>query len=284
MFDRRGLAGAVAAAMGVLALAPRRAAAQSAAPAPGESTMDRVRRTRKLRISVLPGEAPFFIKDPLSGAWSGAAIDMAHSIASAIDAELVFVEATYASSVLDLETNKSDLAFALNPTPQRALAIGFTLPYFQHPFGYVSRPGFPAKTWADLNDPKIRAVSLIGSLTDVLLERYAPKAQRVEVKGGADGILMLQAGRADCIVYALIQALSVTAREPAFSQVTLLRQPFIALPSAMGIQEEPDRRWRDFLNSWTEYNVGTRRLNAWIRAALLKMGISPSAIPADSDL
>jgi polar amino acid transport system substrate-binding protein len=284
MQSRRSLAGAVAAIGSALSLLPRRAATQAVAPTPGESTLDRVRRTGVLRISALPGEAPFFVKDPASGEWSGAAMDMARNIAAALNVKLAYVEGTYATSVLDLQTNKSDLAFALNPTPQRALAIGFTRPYYMHPFGYVARKGFPARTWADLDNPKIRVVSLIGSLTDNLLARYAPKAEMVRVKTGPDGILMMQAGRADCVIYGLIQALSVTARAPELGQVTLLRQPLVALPSAMGVQEEPDRRWRDFLDSWADYNTGTRQIGVWIRSALLKMGVQPTAIPADADL
>ena len=68
-------------------------------------------------------------------------------------------------------------------------------------------------------------VSLIGSLTDVLLARYAPKAQVIGAKQGDDAILLMQAGRADCIMYALIQALSVSARAPMLEQVTLLQNP-----------------------------------------------------------
>jgi polar amino acid transport system substrate-binding protein len=284
MPSRRSLTRTAAVIAATLPLAARGAAAQPAAPAPGESTLDRVRRTGILRISALPGEAPFFVKDLAAGTWTGAGIDMAKNIAAALNVRLAYVEGTYATSVLDLQTNKSDLAFALNPTPQRALAIGFTRPYYMHPFGYVARTGFPARTWADLDNPKIRVVSLIGSLTDNLLARYAPKAQMVRVKTGPDGILMMQAGRADCIVYGLIQALSVTARAPQLGQVVVLREPLVALPSAMGVQEEPDRRWRDFLNAWADYNTGTRQIGVWIRSALLAMGIKPAAIPADADL
>ena len=74
-------------------------------------------------------------------------------------------------------------------------------------------------------------------------------------------------------MYALIQALSVSARAPMLEQVTLLQGPYVALPSAMGVQTEPDRRWRDFLNSWTDYNTGTRQVGAWMRQSLLAMGV-----------
>ena len=268
-------------ALGAIAVAST-AAAQTTGGA--EPTFDRVRRTGVVRIAALPGEQPFFRKDLASGEWSGVAIDMAKSIASALNARLEYIESTYGNSVLDLQANKIDLAFALNPTPQRALAIGFTRAYYRHPFGYVARRGFAARTWEDLNKPDIRVVSLIGSLSDVLLARYAPKAQVIGAKAGDDAILLMQAGRADCIIYALIQALGVSAKAPMLEQVTLLEAPFVALPSAMGVQTEPDRRWRDFLDSWIDYNTGTRQVGAWMRESLLTMGVKPDNIPANADL
>jgi polar amino acid transport system substrate-binding protein len=148
----------------------------------------------------------------------------------------------------------------------------------------VARKGFTPATWEDLNKPEIRAVSLIGSLSDNLLARFAPKATVVGVRTGDDAILQMNAGRADCIIYALIQALGVSARAPGLEQVTLLRQPYVALASALGVQEEPDRRWRDFLDSWIEFNRGTRQIGGWIRDGLLAMGVKAENIPSNADL
>jgi polar amino acid transport system substrate-binding protein len=280
MTTRRSLAGALGATVTSFAIG---SAAAQTAPS-NESTFDRIRRTGTLRIAALPGETPFFRKDLTTGEWNGVALDMARSIAGTLSAKLEYVESTYANSVLALQSNKIDLAFALNPTPQRALAIGFTQPYYLHPFGYVARKDFTAKTWEDLNKPEIRVVSLIGSLTDNLLARYAPKATVVGVKSGDDAILQMQAGRADCVAYALIQALSVSAKAPMLERVELLQKPYVALASAFGIQEEPDRHWRDFLDSWIEYNRGTRQIAAWIRDGLLAMGVKPESIPAAAEL
>jgi polar amino acid transport system substrate-binding protein len=279
MATRRSLA----LGFGAGALAIGAAQAQTSAQS-NESTFDRVRRTGVLRIAALPGEQPFFRKDLSTGTWGGVGIDMAKSIAAALNVKLEYLESTYSNSVLDLQSNKIDLAFALNPTPQRALAINFTQPYYLHPFGLVARKGFTAKTWEDLNKPEIRAISLIGSLSDNLLARFAPKATVVGVKAGDDAILQMQAGRADCIIYALIQALAVSARAPMLEQVTLLQQPYVALASAMGLQQETDRRWRDFLDSWIEYNRGTRQIGGWIRDGLYAMGVKPESIAANADL
>src|SRR3954465_12431699 len=77
--------------LSTLALAgalPAAARAQNA----GESTFDRVRRTRVLRIPALPGELPYFQKDLATGAWSGACISMAADIAKVFDANLAYCE------------------------------------------------------------------------------------------------------------------------------------------------------------------------------------------------
>ena len=108
---RRAIAGAAA-------MLPAAALIRSARAQPAnETTFDRVRRSKTLRIAALPGELPYFQKDLASGEWSGACIDMAKDIAKVFDAQLAYVESTYGNSVLDLQSNKVDLAFALNPTP-----------------------------------------------------------------------------------------------------------------------------------------------------------------------
>ncbi|HUD62123.1 MAG TPA: transporter substrate-binding domain-containing protein, partial [Acetobacteraceae bacterium] len=149
LLGRRALAGAAV----LLPAATLVGTAQ--AQSGNESTFDRVRRTKTLRIAALPGELPYFQKDLTTGEWSGACIDMAKDIAKAFDAQLGYIESTYGNSVLDLQSNKVDLAFALNPTPQRALSIGFTHPMIVHPFGCVARKGLEPNTWDDINKPEI---------------------------------------------------------------------------------------------------------------------------------
>ena len=80
------------------------------------STLERVTSSKQLRMAVVSGSPPYFVKDLASGTWSGAAVAMAKGIASVWGAELVFVETTFGNSVLDLQSNKIDIAFALNPT------------------------------------------------------------------------------------------------------------------------------------------------------------------------
>src|SRR6201986_1878950 len=128
------------------------ASAQTAA----DNTLDRIRANKVLRIAVLPGELPYFNKDLASGTWSGFSIEGANDIAKLLDVKLEYTESTYGNSILDLQSNKIDLGFALNPTPQRALVVDFTVPVFLHPFGAMLRKGREAKTWANINNPEFK--------------------------------------------------------------------------------------------------------------------------------
>src|SRR5580698_2819312 len=271
---RRALAGATA-------FLPAAALIGSAhAQGAPESTFDRVRRTKTLRIAALPGELPYFKKDIATGEWTGAAISMAKDIAKVFDAQLAYVESTYGNSVLDLQSNKVDLAFALNPTPARALSIGFTHPMVIHPFGCVARKGLEPKTWTDINKPDIRIVYDIGSLHETAAKRYCSKAQLTGFKNRDECLLNLQSGRADVHILAAILGLSEVGKNPTVGAYYLLAEPLVALPSCLGIQREPDTRFQDVINAWLDMARGSGQIREWMLQGLAKAGVSPDQVPA----
>jgi len=245
-----------------------------------ESTFDRIRRTKVLRIAALPGELPYFQKDLATGEWSGACIDMAKDIGKVFDAKLEFLDSTYGNSVLDLQSNKVDLAFALNPTPARALSIGFTRPMIIHPFGCLAKHGLDPKTWDDLNKPELRIVFDIGSLHETAARRYCPKAQLTGFKSRDECTLALQAGRADAHIQAALLGLSTVGKNPSLGPFHLLGDPLVALPSCLGLQREPDTRFREVVDAWLDMNRGTGQIREWMLAGLAKFGVTREQVPA----
>jgi polar amino acid transport system substrate-binding protein len=274
---RRALAGA--AVLPLLTLAGMAMPGTGHAQVAPESTFDRVRRTKVLRIAALPGELPYFQKDLASGEWSGACIEMAKDIAKVFDAKLEYVESTYGNSVLDLQSNKVDLAFALNPTPARALSVGFTHPMIIHPFGCVARAGLAPKTWNDINKPEIRIVYDIGSLHETVAKRYCPNAQLTGFKNRDECTLNLQSGRADVHILAAILGLSAVGKNPSLGAYYLLTDPFVALPSCLGVQREPDTRFREVIDAWLDMNRGSGQVREWMLEGLGKAGVSPQQVP-----
>lgn len=270
--SRRSLAG-------LAAVAPAFFIGRAEAQTVIESAFERVTRTKVLRIAALPGELPYFAKDIATGEWSGAAIDMARDIAKIWDAKLEYVESTYGNSVLDLQSNKVDLAFALNPTPARALSIRFTNPVIVHPFGVIARKGFDPKTWADIDRPEVRVVVDLGSLHETAARRFAPKSAITAFKSRDEAILALQSGRADVDVLAAMLALTALAKNPSLGSFSLLGNPVVALPSCMGLRREADTRFQEVINAWLDMNRGTGQIREWMIAGLEKAGAKRSDIP-----
>ncbi|HEU0154923.1 MAG TPA: transporter substrate-binding domain-containing protein [Stellaceae bacterium] len=281
MLSRRLFAAGAGAAAGAPVVLTRAASAETA---PAEATIDRVKRTKTLRIAALPGEAPYFNKDIATGAWSGMCIEMAKDIVSNFGGKVEYLESTYGNSVLDLQANKIDLAFSLNPTPKRALVIDFTHAFYLHGFGMVGKKGFHATNWADLNKPEIRVAVDIGSLHETAARRFAPKATIIALKARDDCILAVQTGRADCVILAVNLGLTAVKKNPALGQFQMLHQPRVQLPTCMGIVMEPDKRWRDFLNAWVDFNRGIQQIREWLYAGLAINGVKPEDVPPDVEL
>ena len=254
---------------------------QANAQTANESTFERVQRTKILRIAVLPGQLPYFQKDLATGEWSGASIEMAKDIAKVFGATLEYVESTYGNSVLDLQANKIDLAFALNPTPARALSIRFTHPVMIHPYGCIARKGFAPVTWADIDKPDVKIIVDIGSLHEVAARRFASKAEITGFNTPDEAYLAMQGGRGDVMIQAAMVGLSALGKNPNLGTYRLLTNPQVALPSNLGVRREPDTRFVEVIDAWIDMNRGTGQIREWLIGGIEKTGIKREAIPPE---
>jgi polar amino acid transport system substrate-binding protein len=259
-------------------------ASPAAAQAQADNTLDRIRADKVLRIAVLPGELPYFNKDLASGAWSGMCIEMANDIAKLLDVKLEYTESTYGNSILDLQSNKIDLGFALNPTPQRALVVDFCGAVFHHPFGAMLRKGLEAKTWADINKPDVRIAVDVGSANEAVARRFAPNATIKSLKSRDEVMLEMSSGRVDCVVNALVLGLTAIAKNPNLGSYKILQTPSVAIPSSMAVRRESDKRWRDFLSVWVDYNRGIGQMREWFVKGLALSGVKPEDVPVELNI
>ena len=172
------------------------------------------------------------------------------------------------------------LAFALNPTPARALSIAFTHPMITHPFGCLAKKGLTPATWSDLNKPELTVVFDIGSLHETAARRYCPKANLVGYKTRDECTLALQSGRADAHIQAALLGLSTVGKFPAMGPYYLLTGPTVALPSCLGLQREPDTRFREVIDAWLDMARGTGQLREWMLEGLEMNHVSRDQVPA----
>ena len=264
-----------------LAGAAMAATASARADAAPTSTLDRIKKSGVVRIAVIVGQEPYFHKDLATGEWSGACIDMANNIAGKLGAKVETLESTWGNQILDLQAEKIDLAFAVNPTPERALVIDFSTPILVHSFTVITRKGFAKpQTWAELNKPDVKIAVDIGSTHETIARRYCPKATILGFKERNEAILAVATGRADCNVSLAVLSVATLKKNPTLGELAVPR-PLLTLPTNLGIRAEPDRRYKDFLSAWADYNRSLGQTREWMLKGFEAVGLSAEDIPGE---
>lgn len=275
-----------AGALGASGLALASAAAAQAQPSSGfafaPSTFDRVKESGVLKVTVMRGQEPYFHKDPASGQWSGACVEMTNNIAKVLNVKPELVEtANWGTSVLDLQSGKVDLAFGVSPTPARGLVFDFPSPVFMNFYTVVTRKGFgKVDTWEQINLPSVSVAVDLGSGQEAIARRFLPNANIRAFKDHDEMLMNVATGRIDCCLLAIFLAIKAAKLNSAFGEY-YVPKPFLAVPSCMAVRIDQDKRMRDFLSVWADYNHGLGLIREWMGKGLADLGIPASAIPSE---
>ncbi|MFK4509878.1 transporter substrate-binding domain-containing protein [Bradyrhizobium daqingense] len=270
-------------ALTTVALAGAAMAATGSAKADtaASSTLERIKKSGVLRVAVIAGQDPYFHKDLTTNQWSGACIDMANDIAAKLGAKLETLESTWGNQILDLQAEKIDLAFAVNPTPERSLVIDFSTPILVHSFTVITKKGFAKpQTWAEINKPEVKIAVDIGSTHETIARRYCPKATILGFKERNEAILAVATGRADCNISLAVLSVATLKKNPTLGDLTVPR-PLLTLPTNLGIRAEADRRYKDFLSAWADYNRSLGQTREWMLKGFQAVGLGADDIPGE---
>lgn len=278
MISRRDIATVIGAAATGIAAANLISPAAAQAPA-GETTFERIRRTKKLRIGAVAGAAPYYNKDIATGQWGGFYIDLSKALAEELEVELEITETTWGNSVLDLQAGKTDIFFGLNPTPKRALVIDFSVPVFNNAFTMIGKKGLTKKSWDEFNAADVKIAVDAGSSQDQVATRLCPKAQISRFKAVDEAAAALMTGRVDAQCIVMMLSLTMLKKNPALGQL-IVPTPVFATTSNAGFRREADKTWRDYVNTWLEFNRGLGLIRSVIIKNMESVGISEADMPA----
>jgi len=274
--NRRNFAAGMGMAAGVVALAAGQSASARAETETAESTWDQIHRTGIMRVGVVADQEPGFHKDPVTGEWSGSMLSMSRDIASTLGVKLGLHETTYGNSILDLQSNKIDVALALQATPQRALVINFTRPIYNAQFSAILRQGFHAKGWDELNKPDVRIAVDVGSIFQVIARHFAPKAQVVGLKDIQSVDMALIAGAQ---LSGWLNSIVALKQNPQLGTLMVLPAS-LSMGVYFGTRYEQDQRLIQFLNAWGDYNRQIGQTRQWIVDSLKVFNMTADDIPA----
>jgi polar amino acid transport system substrate-binding protein len=279
MVSRRNLFVAAGLGAGLAGLAMPAIISPASAQTPGESTWQRIQRTKRLRIGAVATGAPYYQKNQQTGEWSGFYYNIAKQLASDLESELVIHETVWGNGVLDIQSGKIDILFGLAATPKRALAIDFTDPVFLSVVVALAKDGFAPRTWAELNSPNITIAVDTGSSHDQAVTRAAPKAKVLRFKSVEEATIAYQSGRADCQILAILLAMNAQKKMPNIGKI-ILPTPAFGGESAAGIAREQDKTFRDYLNYFIRYNRNNGFIREQILGSLSLLGLGPDDWPA----
>lgn len=267
--------------MGVAALAASclAGAALAQAPAAEQSTWDRINSTKVLRVGAVAGAPPNYQKNLATGEWSGIMVDLAKDLATRLGVKLVVTETTWGNSVLDLQTNKLDIFFGLNPTPQRREVIDFTVPLYQNAFTLIAKKGFQAKTWDDLNKPEVTIAVDVGSSYDNLVTAMYDKAKILRFEKSNDATMAVQTGRADVQPLVVTVSAGILKKNPNVGHL-IVPEPLKGTTTNAGLRKEADKTWQTYVDKWITELRAADKVNPIVLSNLDKlMGIKPAEIP-----
>ena len=244
------------------------------------STWERINSSKTLRIAAVAGGAPNYQKDLATGEWSGIMIDLANNLATKLGAKLEISETTWGNAVLDLQSNKIDIFFGLNPTPQREKVIAFSQPLFNNAYSLIAKKGFSPKTWAEMDTPAVTIAVDVGSSYDNLVTTMYTKAKILRFEKSADATLAVQTGRADVQPLVVTLSAGIVKKNPGIGQV-VVPEPIKSTSTNAGLRMETDQRWRAYVDEWIAELRRTDAINPIVLGNLDKlMNIKREEIPA----
>ena len=130
------------------------AVAGMAGSASAQSVGDILKRG-KIRVGVLVGAPPYGSVDA-EGKAIGYDADVTELLGKYLGVPVEVTQLTPPARIPALEAGKVDVLVAtLAPTPERAKAVMFTIPYSAFQVGIYAKKGTPIKAWADLKGRKV---------------------------------------------------------------------------------------------------------------------------------
>jgi polar amino acid transport system substrate-binding protein len=243
------------------------------------AVIDQIRASGVLKVPVMTGEEPGYIKDPATGQWSGFYYEFLGEIATQLGVKLEPVETTWGNLAADFQSNKIDIAIGVNPNPKRGLVVDYLWePLFTDAWAVLTPPGKPVKTWAELNAPDKTVVVQKGSTMQVVAEALLPKAKITPVEDRGLALMELQAGRADGVVLSVFDALQITNQK--IGNVSL-PEPILRNPATLAVARKPGNAgFINFLTNWILQERSLGLAQGKLARSWEARGIDLSILPA----
>ena len=242
------------------------------------AVLDEIRASGELKIPVMIGEEPGYIKDPATGEWSGFYVDFLTDLADQLGVKVTPVETTWGNLAADFQSNKIDIAIGVNPNPKRGLVVDYLWePLFTDAWAVLSPEGKPVATWAELNVLEKTVVVQKGSTMQVVAEALLPKATLTVVEDRNLAIMELQAGRADAMIQSVFDVLQIAGQVGGEVSIP---EPMLRNPATLAVARKPGNAgYINFLTNWVQQQRSLGLAQGRLAKSWEDRGIDLSILP-----
>ncbi|ENZ7197736.1 substrate-binding periplasmic protein [Klebsiella variicola] len=150
--------------------------------------------------------APYVMRDPKTQQYSGYFADLCRDFGENIlKVKVKFVDASWDTLVAGVQSDKWDMAMALNQTPERALAVGFSVPAQDYQISFLVNKDNPkvkdlGTRLTDYDKEGVTFAVMAGTSQDKAISGVIKKAKIMRLPGNDESRLALMARRADVLV------------------------------------------------------------------------------------
>jgi polar amino acid transport system substrate-binding protein len=213
---------------------------------PATSQLTKEEKSGTLRVAVLPDFPPSAVQKP-NGEFAGYEIDIAKDLAEQMGVKLQLVPTNGDSRLPLLQSDRVDVNISSwTATNERALSVGFTIPYVAHGAGVIYDKSNPISSLDDLAGKKVSVAR--GSTNDTIMTTEYPKTEVVRFDTIADALAALKAGKVDAAVESYETVNDLAKQDP--QQLAVLDVPPIS-PSIVSMGVLPgDQVWINYLNNY----------------------------------
>ena len=240
-------------------------------------TIEETKKRGTFRVGVTQAP-PWFSKDPKTGQWSsGLGISMGKAMADALGAKLETVEVSWGNAIAALQSDKIDIMFMLDATPERKQAVDFPeSPLLYYSLAVLARDDLPVKTWEDLNKPGVRIAVPQASSMDRFVSEHAAKADLQRFPDNAAAIAAFQSGRVDAVC--LFHPPLLAARQRLGKGKIVVPTPAQSHASSAAIRKN-DAEFVAWVDKQLAGFYKSGQTQKWYEAALSDFGLDPQLAP-----
>lgn len=211
----------------------------------GADVLDDIQQRGVLRVGMEPGYMPFELTNQ-RGEIIGFDVDIARRMATAMGVKLELVSTAWDGIIPALLTDKFDIIMSgMTLTQQRNLSVSFANPYIVVGQTVLIRKEIANEvtTYRDLNNPKFKVASKLGTTGEQAVQRMIPRAQYVSFESEQEAVLDMLNGKVHAVVYDL-PLLAITNSQRNDGNLVFLDEPFTHEPLAWAVRKGN----HDFLN------------------------------------